>query len=190
MLADLLRTAALCCLLSSCARTPVLTHGIPHLLQVAGHENIYRMGQPPDEASIKYLAEVLHVRKIYKLDSWSEGDADRWAPKYGIEVAYLPVPPSTRPHTLEDYVDELAGSDDDQWLALAAAALEARQSRTPVAVHCVNGNDRTGAFAGLVVLDRVSVEEAHTYMIKTNFHDVLLGLRDGWFRTAQKLKEH
>jgi len=182
--------AALCCLTCSCARAPVLTHGIPHLLQVREHPNAYRMGQPPDEASVRYLAEVLHVKKIYKLDSWDEGDADRWAPKYGIEIAYLPIPPSTRPHTLDDYVDELAGPDAEQWRSLAKAAQFIRDHHdVVVAFHCKNGNDRTGALAGLVLLSDLTVDEAHAYMVATGFHDILIGLRDGWFRTAMKLKE-
>lgn len=188
MLGKILATA-LCCLTCSCASTPVLTHGIPHLLQVEGHKNAYRMGQPPDESSIKYLAEVLHIKKIYKLNSWNEGDADRWGPKYGIEVIYLPIPPSTKPDSLDDYVDELAGPDAEQWQSLATAARFIREHPdVAVAFHCKNGNDRTGAFAGLVVLDDLSVDDAHAYMVRTGFHDVLLGLRSGWFMTTQKLK--
>jgi hypothetical protein len=184
-----LLAAALYCLVCSCAGTPVLTHGIPHLLQVEGHPNAYRMGQPPDEASVLYLAEILHVKKIYKLDSWDEGDADRWAPKYGIEIIYLPIPPSTKPDSLDDYVDELTGPDAKQWQALADAARFVRDHpEVVVAGHCVNGNDRTGAWSGLIILPDHTIDEAHAYMVSTGFHDALLGLRDGWFRTARKIK--
>ena len=54
--------------------------------------------------------------------------------------------------------------------------------------HCHNGNDRTGDFAGTLVLDQMTVSESHAYMVETGFHDALVGLLVQWRRYAESAR--
>lgn len=173
---------------SACTAPPIYTNGVPHLLQVEGVANLYRSGQPLDEAAVRYLAESLKVQWVWKLNRWDEGDSDQWFEKYGVRVDYHPIPPTTKPHSIDDYEDTLEGPEEDQWVQMESSVHQVWSHPEIVfLVHCVNGNDRTGAFSGLATLRDKTPQQAYNYILGTGFHWQLLGLRDGWWRHAQAI---
>lgn len=175
--------------LPGCTTTPIYTHGVPHLLKVEGVPNAYRSGQPSNEEAVRYLVQDLGVQRVYKLDNWNEGDSDKYFAKYGAEVIYLPIPPTTKPGSFNDYADIIAGPNAAQLDSLVTAVRWIwAHPEVVVLWHCVNGNDRTGAMSGWVVLKSMTVDQAWKYMLATGYHWELVGLTHGWWERARDLK--
>ena len=177
-------------LLGACNGCPTYTGGVPHLLEVEGVPNLYRSGQPPDELAVRYLAKSLKIQWVWKLNHWDEGDADKYFEEYGVHVEYLPMDPTTKPGNFDDYVDWALGPDSHQWDLLEAAMRYVwEHPEVKFLVHCVNGNDRTGAASGLATLKTKTISQARSYMGATGFHWQLVGLDHGWHEKAEKIKK-
>jgi hypothetical protein len=180
---------------ASCSGAPVIyTHGIPHLLQIPGHPNAYRSGAVPATVeAITYLGDELGIHRIYEFERADE-EADHAqllliAGAHGIEVVSLAMPPYTKLGTLDDYEDTIEGPSDEQQAAIVAAAAYVRDNPgIKVLGHCHNGNDRTGDWAGTVVLDQMTIKQAYEYMTSTGFHPELVGLLAQWWTFAKAFK--
>jgi hypothetical protein len=176
-------------LLAACNGKPIYTEGVPHLLAVPGFATLWRSGQPTDASAIRYIADGLHVNRVVKLDTYSEGPTDTLFGLHGVAVDYVPIAPSTKPQSLDEYIDILTGPSTEEWAQLLVLAKQVASRKDNWLVHCVNGNDRTGAFVGLVlVLDGAKPRDAYSYMLATGFHWQLAGLANGWWETVNKLE--
>lgn len=120
--------------------------GVPNLVQFA--PNMWRMGQPPDEAAWKELASRIAPAGqqvvVVKLDDAVEGNDD-YAETIGWQVVRIPIPPE------DDKVWTIFSLPDPKMVKLIVdTIITAHTSGKVVAWHCVHGRDRTGLISALV----------------------------------------
>jgi hypothetical protein len=166
--------------LAGCATMPV-DHGIPNLRQVTPHA--WRSGQPTTAEQWGYL-RGLGVATVIKLDCNDEGNGnnDRGAEAVGMTVYRLCLHPRTDGFPP---LEMFRGPSDEElraldWLARAIAA----DVTYPVLWHCVNGRERTGLLAGMVVRYRYGWTrgEAYRYMLDKGFRPLAVGAARAWRR--------
>jgi hypothetical protein len=188
-------------LLTGCATMPA-DYGIPNLRQVA--PTAWRSGQPTTPEQWSYLRS-LGVGLVVKLDCDDEGggDDDHGAEADGLQVQRICLHPRTDGWGI---VELWRGPSDEQLRALdnlaRAIALnevsgshvsQRNQQVAPqtidrgdhgVLIHCVNGRERTGLLAGMVVRYRYGWTrgQAYGYMLDTGFRSQAVGAARGWKR--------
>ncbi|MDN0082742.1 tyrosine-protein phosphatase [Crenobacter sp. SG2305] len=144
-------------------------HGVPNFHIV--DSGVYRGGQPTSEGWA-YL-KSLGVKTVVKLDLPAEG-TDEEAARLGMTVVDASGPPSD----LKNFYE----APDPARIRLAVQTLE-DESRWPIYVHCLHGQDRTGLIVGLfrVRHDHYTKPQAFAEMRENNFHWALFpGLVDVW----------
>ena len=119
--------------LAGCAHTPVLTSGIPHLLQVDKPQNVWRSGQPPPTAEAWAAIQALGITNVVQLDMPEEG-SDSKALLIGIQIQHFPI----------SLWEQTVGHPSDVMMHMAVRAIVLNSL-----VHCVRGNDRTGLVVAL-----------------------------------------
>jgi protein tyrosine/serine phosphatase len=144
------------------------THGIPNFAIV--DPGVFRGGQPNTEGW-EYL-KSLGVKTVVKLNFESEG-SDQEAKDLGMAVVDVSGPPS-------DYTNFYKAPKAER-IRLAVTTLQ-DESRRPIYVHCLHGQDRTGLVVGIfrVLQDRYSKSEAYKEMLDYHFHPLFGGLDDVW----------
>lgn len=172
-------------LLASCATMPE-TAGIPNLRQVA--PGAYRSGQPTTPEQWSYL-RGLGVETALKLDCANEGggNGDIGAGEAGMRVLRLCLHPRTDGFGL---VELFRGPSDAQLLELDNLARAIAADPDPrVLIHCVNGRERTGILAGMVVRYRLhySRGQAYRYMLDTGFRPLAIGASWAWKRWNERI---
>lgn len=177
---------AACLLVSGCATMPS-DHGITNLRQVT--PTAWRSGQPTTLEQWGYLRN-LGVAAAFKLNCDDEGGGrdDLDAQYVGIQVMRLCMSPRTDQGAL-GLVELFRGPNDVElealdWLAKAIAAYDG----APVLWHCVNGRERTGLLAGMVVRYRYGWTrgESYRYMLDTGFRPVP-GIARAWKRWNEEV---
>jgi hypothetical protein len=168
-------------LLSGCATMPS-TYGIENLRQVTPHA--WRAGQPTTAEQWGYL-RGLGVVTVLKLDCDNEGggDDDRGADAAGMTVWRMCLHPRTDGFPP---FEMFRGPSDDELRALdwIARAIADRDVKPHVLWHCVNGRERTGLLAGMVVRYRYGWTrgQAYRYMLDTGFRPLAVGAARAWRR--------
>jgi tyrosine-protein phosphatase SIW14 len=149
-------------------RDETISHGIPNLVTVG--PGIYRGGQP-DSEGWAYL-KALGVKTVIKLNYEYEG-SDQEAADLDMTVIDASMPPS-------NYTDFYQAPPAEK-ICLALQSLQ-DESRRPVYVHCLHGQDRTGLVVGIyrVLHDHYTREEAYREMLDNNFHPWFRGLSETW----------
>jgi hypothetical protein len=158
-----------CAMGSSASQGQVAETGVPNLHTV--DKGVYRGGQPTAEGW-SYL-KSLGVKTVVKLDLPSEG-SDEEATRLGMTVVDASGPPSDLGNFFE--------APNPARIRLAVETLE-DESRWPIYVHCLHGQDRTGLIVGLfrVRHDHFTKSQAFKEMRENNFHWALFpGLVDVW----------
>lgn len=159
-----------CALGASASQGQAAEHGVPNF-RVVDSGVVYRGGQPTAEGW-SYL-QSLGVKTVVKLDLSTEGSDDE-ATRLGMTVVDASGPPSD----LKDFYE----APDPERIRLAVQTLE-DESRWPVYVHCLHGQDRTGLIVGLfrVRHDHYTKSQAFKEMRENNFHwELFPGLDDVW----------
>ena len=119
--------------LAGCAHTPVLTSGIPHLLQVNKPSNVWRSGQPPATTEAWAAIQGRGVTNVVQLDELTEG-SDSMALLIGIQIQHFPI----------SLWAQTVGRPNDVLMHMAVRAITWN-----TLIHCVHGNDRTGLLVAL-----------------------------------------
>jgi hypothetical protein len=152
------------------------THGVPHLIKVDGHDNLWRGGQPLDAEGWKYLHDVLGIRTVVKFNYEDEG-SDKPAEALGMKVIRVSMPPN-------DADDLFKGPS----MAQIKAALEALTTciddkNGGCYGHCLHGNDRTGMMFALarIYVDHWQAVRAKREMVKLGYHLGLFGLDESLY---------
>jgi hypothetical protein len=167
-------------LLVGCATMPS-DHGITNLRQVTPHA--WRSGQPTTAAQWGAISN-LGARTVIKLDCADEGGGrdDLDAQYLGLQVYRLCLHPRTDGFPP---LEMFRGPSDEElqaldWIARAIAA----DATFPVLWHCVNGRERTGLLAGMVVRYRYGWTrgQAYRYMLDTGFRPLAVGAARAWKR--------
>lgn len=154
--------------------------GIPNLGRV--RENVYRSGQPVGADQWRTIAR-LGVTDVLKLNALDEG-VDDPAPKLGITVHHIPIPPSTKrwlsvfeqpsPEALRAIIEDVLEMRSEivgpEWKGIGRINADGTVTKCAIdgewsnrmrcpskvwLIHCVNGHDRTGL---AVMLVRVLVD--------------------------------
>jgi protein tyrosine/serine phosphatase len=171
-------------LLAGCATMPA-DHGITNLRQVA--PTAYRSGQPTTPEQWEYIRS-LGVQTVVKLDCGDEGggDDDRGAEAAGLWVYRLCLHPRTDGWGI---VALWRGPSDDELRKLDDLARTIADGDLPVLWHCVNGRERTGILAGMVVRYRYgwTREQAYGYMLDTGFRSQAVGAARAWRRWNEEI---
>lgn len=147
-----------------------ISHGIHNLMTV--EPGVYRGGQP-DAEGWAYL-KTLGVKTVIKLNYEYEG-SDQEAVKLGMTVITASMPPSNN--------TDFYQAPSAEKIRIAVQALQ-DESRRPVYVHCLHGQDRTGLVVGMyrVLQDHWSKEDARREMLDNHFHTYFWGLEETWDR--------
>jgi hypothetical protein len=158
--------------------------GIPNLVEVA--PGLWRSGQPTTDEQWAYLAQVLNIRTVVKLNFDGEG-SDEGAVRNGLRVEHL----SIQPEGDIDVWDELVGTFKKPDPALVGEAVGVMSTARPgagVLVHCTHGQDRTGlaVAAYRVIVDGWSKERAWDEAIQLGFHPELTGLDAFWVNNVEE----
>lgn len=161
--------------LGGCA--PVIyTHGIPNfqVVDAPPERAVYRGGEPTAEGW-RYLHDQLHVCYAVQLDyDWERPKGV--TPPDGVSVEELSMPPAD--------ADDLFRGPSAEALATAALYVDSAMqvSICAVYVHCLHGNDRTGAVVATYRhlfqhwTKKAALEEAR----RLGFHVELIGLLRAW----------
>lgn len=154
--------------LAGCAAT--VTQSIPNFAVVDTERAIYRGGEPSVQGWT-YLRNQLHVCAVVQLDyDWERPTGV--SPPLGLAVVRESMPPA-------DADDLFRGPTVEHLLAVAAVIDFAR---CPVYVHCLHGQDRTGAVIA-VYRHRYqgwAKERAFAEARSLGFHVGLYGLVHAW----------
>ena len=140
---------------------------IPNFSQVDA--NLYRGGMPSEQglrelkaAGVKTIISLANERKFV--------DGERAeAEKLGMNFVYIPLSAWRGP----------SQNDVDAFLSVADT-----KDRAPIFVHCLHGQDRTGAMIAMYRMehDGWSEQRAYDEMLNNGFHRV-------FFRMAEAVKE-
>jgi tyrosine-protein phosphatase SIW14 len=142
-----------------------ITDGILNFHEVVKGK-VYRGGQPSRDGW--KMLKSLGIVTVIKLNYPDEGLDD--APGFGVLDCHMPP---------RDFWQSIGKPDFGQ---VINAASYIASSASPVYVHCLHGQDRTGLVIGVwrVLFQGWTVNEAYAEMIKYGFHPDLHDVHEAW----------
>ena len=162
---------ALCLLTFGCATAHYNTpEQIRNFEQVS--TNLYRSGQLTYFSQWQYVADE-GIKKVIKLNTEKEY-SDNVATNYGIQIVYLPLPPS-------NFWQIFIQPSEDQYFRVLRVIKDSLNNNEKILVHCTYGEDRTSAViagAEMYILHTKTKKEAHKDMKAHNFHWTMFGWDD------------
>lgn len=158
--------------------------GVPNLVEYA--PKMWRMGQPPTDASWQELAKRIapngeHV-VVVKLDDEVEGNDDYAEKVLGWTVVRVPIPPEDdKPWTVFVKPD----SKDVEHVLMTI--LNAHSEGLVVVHHCVHGRDRTSFITALVGMQQFGWTKDYAWqnMLDHGFRWELPDLDAYWFEDVK-----
>jgi hypothetical protein len=128
------------------------------------------------------------VKYVLKLDCDDEagGRDDLDAQYAGLQVYRFCLHPRT---DRAGIVEIWKGPNDLELQALDFIAQVIASDDPPLLWHCVNGRERTGLLAGMVVRYKYgwTREQAYAYMLETGFRPLAVGIARSWDRWNRKI---